>query len=251
MQYQSTCLTALASAMLVFLSTGCELAAHAPNAPILPRAPDEVAKEADGIAMPSPSSVTAAEPGGDASDKEGAALARLASTIDRGYRTDLEIGGNPRRSSFVDPKAWRRVRIFGTPTRASFRYGDAAYALSAVTYRRAEGANDTRACLAAFMKTADDLATSYDVAYDVSPPFDREVTDGDAKKSISIVLAEGKVRSAFVDNDYVAAIVAYPSFAGTCLDPVVRRDLDASPRSGAQGPRYVGERRRALPRVVA
>jgi len=215
MQYLSPPLLAFVGAFALLGSIGCEPGIRAPRSVSADAPSDSVEGASPGeVVMPTPTSVTPAEPGGDAPDKEAAALTRLATSDDDGYRTDkwqtLHVG-------LLDPRGWRRVRVFGTPTRASFRYGDASYALASTVYEPAEGASDPRSCLAQFMRSADELATSYGVEYEASPVFDRERAIDGVATPIEVVLAEGKVRTAFLDNDYVAAIVSYPSFAGTCL----------------------------------
>ena len=199
---------------LALSSVACESIKAPTTAAVTSDGKASQATSDDGIVMPTPGSVTAAEPGGDAPDKEAAALMRLASTPDRGFRSDRWETLHVR---LVDPKEWRRVRIFGTPTRATFRYGDAGYALSAITYEPSDGPSDPHACLDKFMKFADDMATTYDIQYDHSPVYDREQTVDDAKKPIAVLLVEGKVTSSFMKNDYVGAVVAYQSFPGTCL----------------------------------
>src|SRR5262245_56181587 len=70
-------------------------------------------------APPTPRSVTRANPGGDAADPERAALERLMREP-WGYRKDR---WSTLRIPLADWKHWRRVKIFGHPTRATFRYG--------------------------------------------------------------------------------------------------------------------------------
>jgi hypothetical protein len=164
--------------------------------------------------MPTPSSVTLNEPGGDAPDKELAALMRLTNAADIGQRNDkwgtLKMGQ-------IDPNHWKRATIFGTPTRVTFTYGDDSHAVSAVVYEPSEGPSDPRSCLAKFMRFANEMAQTYDIDYQVSPIHDAEqVVDG-VKKPIAEVMVEGRVNSPFMANAYAAGIVAYQSFPGTCL----------------------------------
>lgn len=166
------------------------------------------------VVMPTPSSVSFKEPGGDAPDKEAAALTRLAENVAQGWRSD-KFGTLKIR--LVDPKQWRRVTVFGTPTRATYQYGEQAYALELVMYQPSEGASDPKACLRKFLKFADETATTYDIEYKVSPLYDRDQTVDGVKKPIAVALVEGRVNSPFLQNDYTAAVVAYQSFTGTCL----------------------------------
>ncbi len=119
---------------------------------------------------------------------------------------------------FADWQGWKRVRIFGQPTRATFRYGDDAPALLAVFYEASDGPDDPRACLDKFMHFADEMATTYDIDFKKSPVYEREQSLPDhSKKPMLVVLAEGHVNAAFAQDDYVAALSVYRSFPGTCL----------------------------------
>jgi hypothetical protein len=164
--------------------------------------------------MPTRGSVSYAEPGGDAPDKEAAALSRLADGVAFGWRPDK---WDSLKIRLVDPKQWRRATIFGTPTRATYRYGKQAYALEIVTYEPSDGPSDPKSCLARFMRFADDVATTYDVEYQASPVYNREQTIDGVKKPLAVELVEGKASSPLFANDYVGAVVAYESFPGTCL----------------------------------
>jgi len=96
-------------------------------------------------APPTPKTVTAANPGGDANDPEFAALDRLAKE-QWGFQRDF---WNTLHIPLVDWKNWQRTRITGNPTRASFRYGKQHYAVATIWYTPIEGANDPEACMAA------------------------------------------------------------------------------------------------------
>ena len=119
---------------------------------------------------------------------------------------------------FADWQSWKRVRIFGQPTRATFRYGDDAPALAVVFYEASEGPDDPRACLDKFLRFADEMATTYDIDFKKSPVYEREQSLPDrSKKPMLVVLAEGHVNAAFAQDDYVGAAAVYQSFPGTCL----------------------------------
>ena len=119
---------------------------------------------------------------------------------------------------FADWPNWKRVRILGEPTRATFRYGDDASALSVVFYEAADGSSEPSACLDHFMHFADEMATTYDIDFKRSPVYNREQSLPDhSKKPMLVVLAEGHVNAAFAMDDYVGAVAVYQSFPGTCL----------------------------------
>ncbi|MFO0611476.1 MAG: hypothetical protein U0414_02725 [Polyangiaceae bacterium] len=163
--------------------------------------------------VPTPESISKAEPGGDAEDPELAALTRLAE------EEDSFILDKPKVLAvhLIDAMYWRRVKASALPSRAMFRYGDETHALAVVMYQPSDGPDDPRSCLKKFMAFADDAATSYDISYEVSPVYEREQTVDGAKKPMLIQLAEGRVHAPFFQDDYVGGIAAYQSFPGTCL----------------------------------
>lgn len=111
--------------------------------------------------QPTPGSVTRDNPGGDAKNPIDAALERLLSEpvgrkVDR-WRT---LGTN-----FPDPENWKRVRFWGYPTRAGFRYGkDPHIAVSMVSYTKAAGDDSPGACMRTFVDKAQETADLFDVA---------------------------------------------------------------------------------------
>jgi hypothetical protein len=162
---------------------------------------------------PTPVTVTRANPGGDAADPERAALERLASEPwgqqrDR-FRT-LNI-------ALPDSPNWRRVKIWGQPTRASYRYGDHHYALATLWYTKTDGPDDPDGCLAKFLGQAKPIADAYSVQ--VGPPENVRSTQliGDEARPLLIQLLEGSVDTIIANNDYAGAIAAYQSWPGTCL----------------------------------
>src|SRR5262245_716727 len=162
---------------------------------------------------PSPSSITSAHPGGDAADPERAALDRLVNEP-LAPRTDF---WKTLHVSLPDGKKWRRVRLWGQPTRATYRYGQDHYAVASIWYQPIEGDNSPDACLAKFLDKTVPLAKSFDVK--LGPPRVSRATqlvDDEPRP----MLVEGRavsVSSAFASDDYVRAVVAYQSWPGTCL----------------------------------
>src|SRR5262249_39165226 len=106
MRCQFVSLVVLASSSVML---GCSASAP-PRPPSLP---------------PTPATVTVENPGGDASDPEWASLDRLLHEP-WGVRRD-------RHGSLIvplsDARHWQRVRLWGYPTRAAFRFGDEHYAV--------------------------------------------------------------------------------------------------------------------------
>jgi len=108
--------------------------------------------------QPTPGTVTRNNPAGDAASPVDAALTRLleqpiGQKVDR-FRTY--------RALFPDANNWKRVRFWGYPSRAGFRYGKDNYAVSVLIYEEAEN-DDPNACLTAFAKRALNTARLFDV----------------------------------------------------------------------------------------
>jgi hypothetical protein len=183
-------------------------------------APSVAPPEDKPVVMPTPGSVSFAEPGGDAPDKEAAALSRLADpnnvdiSVRWGWRGDK---GDTVMMRFLDAKQWRRGVIFGTPTRMTYRYGEPAYAVELLVYEPSEGPSDPRTCLEQFLRFADDVAVAYAIDYKVSPIDDQSQTVDGVKKPIAVALLQGHSSFPLFTNDYTGAVVAYQSFPGTCL----------------------------------
>jgi hypothetical protein len=164
-------------------------------------------------APPTPKSITSKNPGGDANDPERAALERLLAQP-WGHRKDFWATLHV---PLIDWKNWRRVRVFGVPTRASYRYGDAHYAMASILYETIEGPNDPEACLARFMDQAAPLADANGVRLGERQRVRMTQTVGAESRPLVIDLLEGRVDSIIARDDYVGAIAAYQSFPGTCL----------------------------------
>lgn len=164
-------------------------------------------------APPTPKTVTASNPGGDANDPEFAALDRLAKE-QWGFQRDF---WNTLHIPLVDWKNWQRTRITGNPTRASFRYGKQHYAVATIWYTPIEGANDPEACMAKFIDYASPAADAYGIQVMSRERLRMTQSVGADVLPISVELLAGRVDSLLLRNDYLGAIVAYQSFPGTCL----------------------------------
>lgn len=120
---------------------------------------------------PTPQSVTQENPGGDADDPLNAALGRL---LQRpwGLKTD-KYGSLFAR--MPDARNWRRVRFWGYPTRAGFRYGDDHYAIALLSYTDAdaEAGDDPTSCIEHFVAEAARTADGFDLKLE---PLEREMS---------------------------------------------------------------------------
>lgn len=112
---------------------------------------------------PTPESVTTDNPGGDAESPTDAALMRLL-TEPLGHKTDKF---KTLRAHFADVDNWKRVKFFGHPTRAGFRYGKKPpYGFGVIEYRPAEDSDAPHACLEQFVRRATRLTKKFDIEID-------------------------------------------------------------------------------------
>lgn len=116
---------------------------------------------------PTPGSVTRENPGGDAQSPVDAALMRLLEQP-IGFKEDKFQTLHPR---LADAGNWRRMRFFGYPTRAAFRYGKERYATVVINYSKATD-DSPASCVEAFVQDAKRTAEAFDVEVG---PFEREM----------------------------------------------------------------------------
>lgn len=185
---------------------------------------------------PSPSSVTKDEPGGDAPDPRRAALQRLLQEP-FGTRRDKP---HTLRVRFPDSRNWTRVRYWGYPTRAGFRYGDEHYAAAALFYLPAASPEEgPSGCLERFFTRVQGTAktlgveltnirreagTSHerlsvlepapkpaDAAVDARPSQER------VERTMPVIRAEAAFTSLTNQGRWIVAATSYASWPGTCL----------------------------------
>jgi hypothetical protein len=198
---------ALFAALPLAIASGCGgSSAPAP-------APAQAAAPSAKPAAPTPTSVSKANPGGDSNDPERAALERLLNEP-FGFRRDF---WGSLRIPLVDWKNWRRVRIWGHPTRATHRYGDGHRAIDTVLYTPSEGPSDLASCLAKFVEYASSTAQAYGVRMSEPQLIKMNQPVGEEMKPMLVELRDGSIDSLLAVNDYVGALAVYPSFPGTCL----------------------------------
>ena len=162
---------------------------------------------------PSPASVSRDNPGGDAADPVRAALERLLAEP-WGKRNDRF---QTLRVHLPDSKHWRRVRLWGYPTRASFRYGDEHIAVATVYYQKAEGADDPQSCLEQFIAYGTPVAKKFDVKVDREKNFLGVQNVDGAERPLAFRLMDGAIDSLLASDEYVGGVAAYRSWPGTCL----------------------------------
>ena len=176
---------------------------------------------------PTPRTVTVQNPGGDASDPEWAALDRLAREP-WGIRRDRT---NTLLVPLADAMHWTRVRLWGYPTRAAFRFGDDHYGIIAIWYTPAPaGKSDPEGCLDRFLAEARPSAEAYGTRVLAShriqvAPRPREGlwlgaplrTAAPEPRPMAVEVVDAEVSALFSTRGYAGALASYPSWPGTCL----------------------------------
>jgi hypothetical protein len=188
---------------LVALATAA-LACSASTPPTPPKPP--------GVA-PTPKTVTIENPGGDAADPEWAALDRLAREP-WGARRDRY---NTLVVPLSDARHWQRVRLWGYPTRASFRFGDEHYGVVSIWYHRAEGKDDPESCLDRFIAEARPVAENYGTKIGESHLVRTMARTRQGLQPMVVRVVDASVDGFFEAKEYAGALAAYPSWPGTCL----------------------------------
>ncbi len=178
---------------------------------------------------PTPKTVTVENPGGDAYDPELAALDRLA-TEPWSTRRDRD---NTLLIPLADARHWQRVRLWGYPTRAAFRFGDDHYGIVAVWYRRTAGKGDPESCLAEFIAEARPIAEGYGARVmgtrvvhttQRAPAVRRPPRGAPHPATVArptgpmvVQVVDAEVDGLLDTHTYAGALAAYPSWPGTCL----------------------------------
>lgn len=193
----------LSFAVLALFAVGCGKPAVPPEAP--PPPPER---------PPTPKSITHDNPGGDAPDPVKAALQRLLTEPFSSKRHDK---WNTLAVPLADWKNWRRIKIWGNPTRASFQYGKDYTAMVTIRYTPIDGPNDPEHCLADFMRYATPIAENYGVRLGQSQLVKTTQAVFEQKKPVLVRLQEGGVESLVANDDYQGFMAAYQSWPGTCL----------------------------------
>jgi hypothetical protein len=192
-QHVSLVVPVLAGVML-----GCSASAPPPLPPSMP---------------PTPATVTVENPGGDASDPEWAALDRLARET-WGTRRDR---ANSLIVPLADARHWQRVRLWGYPTRAAFRFGDEHYGVVALWYGAAAGDGDPSSCLARFIAEARPVAEGYGVRVVGSHVMHVTQETGYGPLPMVVQVLDADVDGFFQSREYAGALASYTSWPGTCL----------------------------------
>ena len=176
---------------------------------------------------PTPQTVTVQNPGGDAADPEWAALDRLAREpwgVRRDRTSTLLV-------PLVDAQHWQRVRLWGYPTRAAFRFGDDHHGVVAIWFTPTTERSDPQSCLARFVAEARPAAEAYGtrilathLVHTEQRPSEAfrfglvgETTKRTAFQPMVVQVIDAEVDGLFSTKGYAGALAAYASFPGTCL----------------------------------
>jgi len=165
------------------------------------------------IAKPTPASVTLANPGGDAADPQLAALQLL----DRALLAPRRDRYNTLVLQLPEAKYWRRVKLWGYPTRAAFRFGDEHHAVVAVWYEPAMGPDDPERCLQRFVAHGRPAAEAFGVRADEVRLVRTLQHGATSSKPMVVDVIDATVDGLLDTTEYAAALAAYASWPGTCL----------------------------------
>ncbi len=163
---------------------------------------------------PTPQTVTVQNPGGDAADPELAALERLAAEP-WGSRRDRF---NTLIIPLIDARHWQRVRLWGYPSRAAFRFGDDHHGILALWYRPTTEDSDPEACLTRFIADARPAAEAFGARIVASHLVHTTQHAGHASHPMVVQVIDAEVAGFFgEDRAYAGALAAYHTWPGTCL----------------------------------
>jgi hypothetical protein len=178
----------------------------------LPGCAGELRPSPKSARVASPASVTKGNPGGDAANPVDAALERL-------LREPVGRGNDAWETLDVplpDRKHWKGTRFKRYPTRAAYQYGSAYIALSVVVYTEAEpGADSPSACLLRLARKARGFGELAGV--DLGPMRRQRRPYGEMEGDMVLLRTHGEYQSLLSSKAYEGALVAYPSWPGTCL----------------------------------
>jgi hypothetical protein len=191
------------SVVLTILGLGC--AADPPPPPVTSAPPP--------IMKPSPASVTLANPGGDAADPELAALQML----DRALLSPRRDRYSTLLVQLPEAKYWRRVKLWGYPTRVAFRFGDEHYGVVAIWYEQAKGPDDPESCLKRFVAQGRPAADAFGVRADEVRLVRTLQHGATSSKPMVIDVIDASLDAFGETKAYAGALAAYTSWPGTCL----------------------------------
>lgn len=162
-------------------------------------------------APPRPSTVTVAEPGGDAHDPHLAALVRQLQEP-WGERNDKD---NQLLVPLPDTPKWKRVRYWGVEHFLGFRYGDDHHVIALAFVQDVEPGvtPDSKTCIRRFEAWARERSKAFEPKLDAIGERDSKWRD----KPLSIRFVDGYADVGFSRREFSAAWAAYPAYPDACL----------------------------------
>jgi len=183
----------------------------------------EVADFSRGIVMPSPSSITIDNPGGDAPDPHAASLVQMLKGP-FGWANDKD---DQVRVMLPNASLWKRVRYHGFEHLTGFRYGSDHHAIAVVLVEdtRQGRAPTSETC----MRHAETLARprAREFALEVQPIVETRVNW--RGKSLVMHSTQGEFPFGFRRISFAAAWVAYPAYESSCLYQVFAAKYEGQP----------------------
>lgn len=206
------------SALCSSLLAGCGSGSPALQDPASPASTQDASggKSADAPAParpkpPTPESVTVKEPGGDAPDREGAALFRQLDEAwgQRGDKDDELLVPLP------DAEHWKRVRYFGVEHFVGFRYGSDHHVLAIGFVQQLPPGTkvDTDSCMRHFESWGRPQTKPFDVKFGPFAVHHERWRD----QRLDIHAVDGEFSAAFTTTAFSAAWAAYPAYNDGCL----------------------------------
>ncbi len=162
-------------------------------------------------APPSPASVTVKEPGGDAPDRQGAALYRQ---LDEGWglRPDKD---DQLLVPLPDSEHWKRVRYWGVEHFIGFRYGSDHHALAVgfVQEMPAGTPVTSEMCMRRFEAWGRPQTKPFDVKFGPFAVVHQRWRD----QRLEVHAVDGEFSAAFSTTSFSAAWAAFPAYKDGCL----------------------------------
>jgi hypothetical protein len=160
---------------------------------------------------PTPESVTLKEPGGDAEDKQEAALFRQ---LDQawGQRVDKD---DQLLVPLPDAEHWKRVRFWGVEHFVGFRYGNEHHAFTVGFVQEVPAGTPVTSdtCMRRFEQWGRPQTKPFDVKFG---PFAVEHQKWRDQR-LEVHLVDGQVSIGFSTTSFSAAWAAYPAYSDGCL----------------------------------
>lgn len=206
----------------LYALSGCSALACASNTPPVQDPPSHdagVATPGTAVAPakpvrpkpPSPESVTVKEPGGDAADREGAALYRQ---VDEGWgqRTDKD---DQVLLPLPDAEHWKRVRYWGVEHFVGFRYGNDHHVLAIGFVQEVPAGTpvNTDTCMRRFEAWGRPQTQPFNVKFGPFAVHHQRWRN----QRLEVHAVDGEFSAAFSTTSFSAAWAAYPAYTDGCL----------------------------------